>query len=88
VPRCTSAIVPAGNPAKSEASQPLVDVLSGCVPIGTTGSTGVIRAETSPPALYFSTFVSPVNPAGAGLTSSDGLSAAVNGKRNCWTRTR
>ena len=48
VPRWISATLPAGKPAKSAASQPLVEVLSGLVPIGTTTSTGVTAAVTSP----------------------------------------
>jgi hypothetical protein len=39
VPRCISAMLPAVKPAKSAASQPLVDVLGGLLPIGTTTST-------------------------------------------------
>jgi hypothetical protein len=49
VPRCMSATLPAVNPAKSAGSQPLVDVLGGLSPIGTTTSTACSLAVTSPP---------------------------------------
>jgi hypothetical protein len=48
VPRCMSAMLPAVKPAKSAASQPLVDVFAGLVPIGTTTSTGWSAAVASP----------------------------------------
>ncbi len=48
VPRCISAMLPAVKPAKSAGSQPLVDVLGGLSPIGTTTSTACSLAVTSP----------------------------------------
>jgi hypothetical protein len=53
VPRCSSATLPAVKPWKSEASQPLVDVLGGLLPIGTTTSTGCTGAVTSPLPEYW-----------------------------------
>src|SRR4051794_26294909 len=49
VPRCTSAMLPTGKPAKSDAAQPEIVVPAGVSPIGTlSGPTGVTGAVTSP----------------------------------------
>jgi hypothetical protein len=53
VPRCMSATFPAVKPVKSDSSQPEVDVLGGLLPIGTTTSTGVTGAVTSPLPEYW-----------------------------------
>ena len=47
-PRCSSAMFPAGKPAKSDASQPLVEVL----PRPNCRSTAVTAAVTSPGSLW------------------------------------
>jgi hypothetical protein len=49
VPRCTSAMLAAGKPAKSDAAHPDVVVPAGVLPIGTfSGPTAVSLAVTSP----------------------------------------
>src|SRR4051794_11389694 len=49
VPRCTSAMLPAGKPAKSDAAQPETVAPAGVLPIGTlSGPTAVTGAVTSP----------------------------------------
>ena len=48
VPRCISATLPAVNPVKSVASQPLDEVFGGLLSIGTTTSTSCSGAVTSP----------------------------------------
>jgi hypothetical protein len=47
VPRCISATLPAVNPVKSAASQPLDEVFGGLLPIGTTTSTACSGPLTS-----------------------------------------
>ncbi len=70
-------MVPTGKPAKSPASQPLVEVPGGFAPIGTTTSTGVTGTVTSPEPEYSLTTKSASKPStyrrGEGLTRSSSV---------------
>ena len=82
VPRWMSATLPAGNPAKSDASHPLVDPPTG----GSSRSTAVIGATTSPlpenSIVAKSVSATNVLAVGAVCSNTGGESSSKKGKSN------
>jgi hypothetical protein len=87
VPRCTSAMLPTGKPAKSAAAHPDIVVPAGVSPIGTfSGPTAVTFAVTSPEPEYCivakSVPLTNVCPVGALWLNVDGANSWKYGNTN------